>query len=204
VQLTHDEWEFIGPYLPIGEYGPYPERLRQQFEGVIWRFKTGGQWREMPQGFGAWSTVHNRFGQWRDAGVFEALRRKHRGVPRDHPPGTVDQHMPGPYRQIRRPQIAGPRPAGAKPLVPDLPQRVVGRDVQVGPVDLAYLLMDQAGAGGHPDSGPALQFGVDREDRLPDLRGDFQRVGTPEAVLRTCGGWAATGIREQTRSDSLM
>jgi len=73
VQLTDAEWEFIGPYLPIGEYGPYPERLRRQFEGVIWRFRTGGQWREMPQEFGAWSTVHNRFRQWRDAGVFEAL-----------------------------------------------------------------------------------------------------------------------------------
>ncbi len=59
--------------LPIGEYSPYPERLRQQLEGVIWRFKTGGQWREMPQEFGAWSTVSNRFRQWRDAGVFEAL-----------------------------------------------------------------------------------------------------------------------------------
>jgi transposase len=73
VQLTDTEWEFIGPYLPIGGYGPYPERLRQQFEGVIWRFRTGGQWREMPEEFGAWSTVHNRFRQWRDAGVFEAL-----------------------------------------------------------------------------------------------------------------------------------
>jgi transposase len=73
VQLTDEEWEFIEPYLPIGEYGPYPERLRQQFEGVIWRFKTGGQWREMPQEYGAWSTVSNRFRQWRDAGVFEAL-----------------------------------------------------------------------------------------------------------------------------------
>lgn len=72
-QLTDADWEFIGPYLPIGEYGPYPERLRQQFEGVIWRFKTGGQWREMPQEFGAWSTVSNRFRQWRDAGVFEVL-----------------------------------------------------------------------------------------------------------------------------------
>lgn len=73
MQLTDEEWEFIGPYLPIGVYGPYPERLRQQFEGVIWRFKTGGQWREMPREFGAWSTVSNCFRQWRDAGVFEAL-----------------------------------------------------------------------------------------------------------------------------------
>ncbi|WP_406445343.1 hypothetical protein OHB00_49255 [Streptomyces sp. NBC_00631] len=41
--IRQDERGFIVPYLPIGEYGPYPERLRQQFEGVIWRFKTGGQ-----------------------------------------------------------------------------------------------------------------------------------------------------------------
>lgn len=27
----------------------------------------------MPQEFGAWPTVHNRFRQWRDDGVFEAL-----------------------------------------------------------------------------------------------------------------------------------
>ncbi|WP_030778046.1 transposase, partial [Streptomyces sp. NRRL F-2664] len=56
-----------------GGYGPYPERLRQQFEGVIWRFRTGGQWREMPQEFGAWPTVRNRFRPWRGAGVSEAL-----------------------------------------------------------------------------------------------------------------------------------
>jgi transposase len=73
VQLADEEWEFFRPYLPISEYGPYPKRLRQPFEGVIWRFKTGGQWREMPQEFGTWSTVSNRFRQWRDAGVFEAL-----------------------------------------------------------------------------------------------------------------------------------
>ena len=72
-QLSDAEWEFIVPYLPIGAFGPYPGRLRQQFEGVIWRFKTGAQWREMPGEFGAWSTVSNRFRQWRDAGVFEAL-----------------------------------------------------------------------------------------------------------------------------------
>lgn len=73
VQLTDEDWEFIEPHLPIGEYGAYPKALRQQFEGVIWRFRTGGQWREMPSEFGAWSTVSNRFRQWRDAGVFEAL-----------------------------------------------------------------------------------------------------------------------------------
>lgn len=72
-QLTDVDWEYVEPYLPIGEYGPYPARLRKQFEGVIWKFRSGAQWREMPAGFGPWSTVHNRFRQWLDARVFETL-----------------------------------------------------------------------------------------------------------------------------------
>lgn len=72
-QLTDDQWELIEPYLPIGEYGPYPERLRDQFEGVIWRFRSGAQWREMPGEFGPWATVYGRFRVWRNAGVFTAL-----------------------------------------------------------------------------------------------------------------------------------
>ena len=72
-QLTDEQWEFIEPYLPIGEYGPYPERLREQFEGVIWRFRSSAQWREMPAEFGPWPTVYGRFRVWRDAGVFSAL-----------------------------------------------------------------------------------------------------------------------------------
>ncbi|SQE00309.1 hypothetical protein E0504_42685 [Parafrankia sp. BMG5.11] len=27
--------------------------MRLQFEGVVWRFRTGGQWREIPREFGA-------------------------------------------------------------------------------------------------------------------------------------------------------
>jgi hypothetical protein len=33
-ELTDNEWELIGPFLPIGRSGPYPEHLREQFEGV--------------------------------------------------------------------------------------------------------------------------------------------------------------------------
>jgi transposase len=72
-ELDDDEWVLIEPYLPIGRFGPYPQRLREQFEGVIWRFRTGGQWREMPAEFGAWQTVYDAFARWRAAGVFAAL-----------------------------------------------------------------------------------------------------------------------------------
>lgn len=72
-QLTDEQRKLLDPFLPIGEYGPYPGRLREQFEGVIWRFRTSSQWREMPGGFGPWPTVYGRFPVGRDAGVFTAL-----------------------------------------------------------------------------------------------------------------------------------
>lgn len=72
-ELSDDEWGLIEPFLPIGRFGPYPQRLREQFEGVIWRFRTGGQWREMPGEFGPWQTVYDAFARWREAGVFAAL-----------------------------------------------------------------------------------------------------------------------------------
>ncbi|MFJ9968974.1 transposase, partial [Streptomyces avermitilis] len=38
-QLTDVQGQFIEPYLPIGRFGPYAGRLRELFEGVIWRFR---------------------------------------------------------------------------------------------------------------------------------------------------------------------
>jgi transposase len=72
-ELTDTEWELIGPFLPIGRSGPYPEHLREHFEGVIWKFRSGAQWREMPPEFGVWQTVYDRFLRWRGMGVFQAL-----------------------------------------------------------------------------------------------------------------------------------
>ncbi len=72
-ELSNDDWELIRPHLPIGQYGPYPERLRDQLEGIIWRFRTGSPWRDVPEAFGSWSTVYDRFAQWREVGVFAGL-----------------------------------------------------------------------------------------------------------------------------------
>lgn len=72
-ELSDSEWELVELFLPIGRYGPYPHRLREQFEGVIWKFRSGGQWRDMPEEFGAWQTVYDRFAQWRDGGVSAVL-----------------------------------------------------------------------------------------------------------------------------------
>ena len=71
--VTDAEWDLIEPFLPVAATGPLPRRVRAQFDGVMWRFRTGSGWREVPEQYGPWSTVYSRFRAWAPAGVFQAL-----------------------------------------------------------------------------------------------------------------------------------
>jgi transposase len=70
--LTDDEWALVEPHLPLGERGPIPD-LRRQFNAVMWRFRTGSPWRDLPTEYGSWSTVYDRFRSWATTGVFQNL-----------------------------------------------------------------------------------------------------------------------------------
>ncbi|MFF3501788.1 transposase [Streptomyces sp. NPDC003247] len=88
--LSDDEWKSVEPLLPLGERGPYPEGLRRQFDGVLWRFRTGSPWRTVPERYGAWQTVHHRFQQWALAGTFQTLSgTAGTTVPHPHWPATL-------------------------------------------------------------------------------------------------------------------
>ena len=71
--MTDAEWALIEPLLPVAATGPLPRRVRDQFNGVIWRFRTGSGWRDLPERYGPWSTVYSRFNSWARAGVFQGL-----------------------------------------------------------------------------------------------------------------------------------
>ena len=70
--LTDDEWELVEPYLPLGVSGPIPD-LRSYFNAVMWRFRTGSPWRDVPESYGSWSTVYDRFRMWTRDGIFQTL-----------------------------------------------------------------------------------------------------------------------------------
>ncbi|WP_406319964.1 transposase [Streptosporangium sp. NBC_01639] len=53
--------------------GPLPRRVRDQFNGILWRFRTGSGWRDVPERYGPWSTLYSRFNGWAKAGVFQGL-----------------------------------------------------------------------------------------------------------------------------------
>jgi len=48
----------------------------QAMNAIYYLLRTGCQWNALPRSLGAHSTVHDRFQQWREAGVFEALWRE--------------------------------------------------------------------------------------------------------------------------------
>lgn len=71
--MTDAEWALIEPYLPVAATGPLPRRVRDQLNGVLWRFRTGSGWRDVPDRYGPWSTIYSRFSTWAKAGVFQDL-----------------------------------------------------------------------------------------------------------------------------------
>ncbi len=56
LQPTDRERKFIEPSLPVGEHGPIPGAAAAAVRGRDPGFKSGGQRRQMPAEFGAWST----------------------------------------------------------------------------------------------------------------------------------------------------
>jgi transposase len=42
-------------------------------EAVIYKFRTGLPWRDLPDSFGGWKNIHRRFSRWATSGVWENL-----------------------------------------------------------------------------------------------------------------------------------
>jgi transposase len=70
--LTDDEWQLISPLFPLAATGPIPD-LRSYFNAVMWRFRTGSPWRDVPERYGSWSTIYDRFRMWATDGVFQTV-----------------------------------------------------------------------------------------------------------------------------------
>ncbi|WP_426754743.1 transposase [Myxococcus sp. Y35] len=77
-ELSDVEWGRIKPLLG-SRSGQRSMRGDHDFiNAVVWRVKTGGQWRNLPERLGHWKTVYNRFHRSTKTGrgeaIFKALR----------------------------------------------------------------------------------------------------------------------------------
>jgi transposase len=72
--LTDEQWAKIGPLLDSCRPGPKPKIGDRGFiDAVLYRAKTGVPWRDLPERFGPWKSVYNRFNNWAKAGIWELL-----------------------------------------------------------------------------------------------------------------------------------
>src|SRR3954470_14758699 len=74
-ELSDAEWKRLAPLLPRGRpRGGRPNKAhRSVVNGMWWKLRTGAPWRDLPERYGPWATVHTRFRRWRLAGVWDRV-----------------------------------------------------------------------------------------------------------------------------------
>lgn len=75
--LCDELWERIKPLIPVPKKKKVAGRPRMDdrraMTAILYVLRTGCQWRALPRSLGAGSTVHDRFQEWVEAGVFDKM-----------------------------------------------------------------------------------------------------------------------------------
>jgi transposase len=89
--LHDDEWERIKDFLPgrEGDVGVTAKDNRLFVEAVLYRYRTGMPWRDLPERLGDWKAVHTRFTRWAKRGVWERVF-KHLAADADNEYAMID------------------------------------------------------------------------------------------------------------------
>ena len=73
--LREDQWERIEGLLPgrVDIVGATARNNRLFVEAVIYRYRAGIPWRDLPARFGDWNNTHRRHSRWSKNGVWERV-----------------------------------------------------------------------------------------------------------------------------------
>src|SRR5271154_3165008 len=109
--LRDDQWERIKDLLPgrEGSVGVTAADNRLFIDAVLYRYRTGMPWRDLPERFGDGTKVHLRFSRWAKSGVWERVFR-HLAADADNEYAMIDstivrahQHSAGAQKSRRGP-----------------------------------------------------------------------------------------------------
>jgi transposase len=74
-EVTDADWVILEPLLQFPRRadgrGRPPADTQAVLNGVLWILRTGAQWRELPEKYPPYQTVHGRFQQWVRSGQLE-------------------------------------------------------------------------------------------------------------------------------------
>ena len=71
--LSDAQWSAIEPHLPMVHTGPVRKDDRRVLSGIIHRFREGCRWRALPDEYGPYTTVFNRFNRWSKRGLWQNI-----------------------------------------------------------------------------------------------------------------------------------
>ena len=73
--LRDDQWDRIKDLLPgrEGHVGVTAKDNRLFVEAVLYRYRAGIPWRDLPERLGYWKRVHTRFCRWAESGAWERV-----------------------------------------------------------------------------------------------------------------------------------
>src|SRR5580700_6649861 len=108
--LRDDQWERIKDLLPGREetVGVTARDNRLFIEAVLYRYRAGVPWRDLPEWFGDFRVVHMRFTRWGKSGVWEKVF-KHLAGEADNEYALIDSTIVRAHQHS-----AGARKKGAK------------------------------------------------------------------------------------------
>ena len=74
-RLRDDQWDRIKDLLPgrAGSVGVTVADNRLFVEAVLFRYRAGIPWRDLPERFGDWKNVHRRFSRWAETSAWERV-----------------------------------------------------------------------------------------------------------------------------------
>ena len=76
-ELTDEQFELICDLLPLnGKRGGQWKDHRTTLNGIFWILHAGAQWREMPERYGKWQSIYDRFNRWRKDGTIDRMLQR--------------------------------------------------------------------------------------------------------------------------------
>ncbi len=91
-ELTDAQWDVIEEFLPqsSGKGRPWKEH-RKVINGLFWILNSGAPWRDLPERYGPWQTIYDRFYRWQCDGTFDLILEKLQVVLDEH--GYIDWEL---------------------------------------------------------------------------------------------------------------
>jgi transposase len=74
-RLRDDQWDRIKDSLPgrVGSVGVTAADNRLFVNAVLYRYRTGIPWRDLPECLGDWNNTHRRHSRWAKRGVWTSI-----------------------------------------------------------------------------------------------------------------------------------